>query len=434
MPNEMAPVPRKQVPKKHVPDQQGMDVLLDFLEFIERPRPRSLTDLLKRVLTRSREIAGAEAGAVYTFSRWGGDRHIEAIEVQFDKPGHRVDELRLPVNSSSIAGYVALSGKTVREDDVYDIPPARPYRFNRATDTTANYRCRSMLCFPLTNYEGTVIAVVQLVNRRAPDTGEIAPFSTETAELVPLFNKVIGGVVERTMMVDRIQAQNRRLKDRSKKLAEQRAHIAELRDQTEEAFLLSISLLARAAEIYDEGTGNHIVRVNEYSYFLARELGMDDAFSDQIRYSAQLHDVGKIAVDTAILRKAGRLSASDREEMNRHPIYGHEILRPSDRLHMAAEIALSHHEKWDGSGYPRGLAGEEIPISARIVQMADVYDALRSPRHYKGAMSHASAVRAMLEGDDRIEAKGHFDPGLIEIFADCHQGFAEIWRTFADDE
>ena len=114
-------------------------------------------------------------------------------------------------------------------------------------------------------------------------------------------------------------------------------------------------------------------------------------------------------------------------------IYGYEILHPSERLRMAAEIALNHHEKWDGTGYPRGLKGEEIPISARIVQIADVYDALRAPRHYKGAIDHATAVDVMLKGDARIEPKGHFDPALLEVFARCHTGFDEIWRKFADE-
>ncbi len=410
-----------------------MEVLLDSLEYIERPRPRSLSELYQRLLSRSRKLAGADAGIIYTFSRASGGRQIEAVEAQFQNPRHRLAEFGVSVDNSSIAGHVALSGRTIVEDDAYAIPPDRPYRFNPQCDQRSGYKSRSILCFPLTNFENNVIAVVQLVNRRDGASGEIVPFPTEIVDMVELFKRFVGGAVERTRMVDRIRRQNKRLKNRSKKLAEQRAQIEDLQGQTEEAFRLSISLLARAAEIYDEGTGNHIVRVNEYSHFLAHELGMAPWFCNKIRYSAQLHDVGKIAVDTAVLKKTGTLSPQDREEMNRHPIYGYEILHPSERLRMAAEIALNHHEKWDGSGYPRGLSGEEIPISARIVQIADIYDALRSPRHYKGTIDHATAVDVMLKGDARIEPKGHFDPALLEVFARCHTGFDEIWRKFADE-
>jgi HD-GYP domain-containing protein (c-di-GMP phosphodiesterase class II) len=118
--------------------------------------------------------------------------------------------------------------------------------------------------------------------------------------------------------------------------------------------------------------------------------------------------------------------------MNRHPDYGYKILIQSDRLKMAADIARCHHEKWDGTGYPRGLKGEAIPLSARIVQLADVYDALRSPRPYKTGFSHEEARRIILEGDGRIDPKGHFDPALLTLFAKHDRDFDQIWRSLAD--
>ena len=211
-----------------------------------------------------------------------------------------------------------------------------------------------------------------------------------------------------------------------------RRQIAILKDQTEAAFQLSIRLLARAAELHDEDTGNHIVRVNEYSYLLASRLGLSRSFCTEIRYSAQLHDIGKMSVDQAVLKKRGALTSAERAEMNRHPEYGFQILRHSHRLKMAAEIARCHHEKWDGSGYPRGLKGEAIPLSARIVQLADVYDALRSPRPYKLGMSHDDARRIILDGDSRLDPEGHFDPVLIALFADEHRAMDRIWTRFAD--
>jgi HD-GYP domain-containing protein (c-di-GMP phosphodiesterase class II) len=250
--------------------------------------------------------------------------------------------------------------------------------------------------------------------------------------LIQPINHFVGGAIERADMIERISEQNARLAARSRTLSRQRQQIASLKDQTEEAFQLSIRLLARASELHDEDTGNHILRVNEYSYLLAGRLGMPKAFCDEIRYSAQLHDIGKMSVDQAVLKKRGALDAVDRAEMNRHPDYGHKILIQSDRLKMAADIARCHHEKWDGTGYPRGLKGEAIPLSARIVQLADVYDALRSPRPYKTGFSHDEARRIMLEGDGRVDPKGHFDPALLALFARHDREFDRIWRELAD--
>ena len=161
------------------------------------------------------------------------------------------------------------------------------------------------------------------------------------------------------------------------------------------------------------------------------ELGKSKAFRNEIRYSAQLHDVGKMSINVAILRKEGPLDEDERYEMMRHPEYGFQILSASDRLQMAAEIALNHHEQWDGSGYPAGRKGEEIPISARIVTLADIYDALRSKRSYKPGFTHEQTRRIVLEGDDRFDPRGHLDPRLLDIFAEHHEGMAEIWDSLS---
>ncbi len=144
-----------------------------------------------------------------------------------------------------------------------------------------------------------------------------------------------------------------------------------------------------------------------------------------------MHDVGKIHVHPDILRKKGPLTAEEWEEIRKHCEAGAHILGNHPRLAVAAEIALSHHEKWDGSGYPRGLREEEIPLTGRIVALADVYDALRSRRSYKPGLSHQKAVEIILQGDGR-SMPDHFDPRVLDVFRKRERDFAAIYERLPD--
>ncbi len=197
--------------------------------------------------------------------------------------------------------------------------------------------------------------------------------------------------------------------------------------EVERAFLYTISALARAAEYHDEDTGNHIMRVNRYAEELARALGCEDSFVRTLGYSAQMHDVGKLHVHPDILKKPGRLNAEEWEEVKKHTLYGLHILGDDPRLAMAREVAVSHHERWDGTGYPYGLAGEDIPLSGRIVMMADIYDALRSHRPYKPPFDHQTAVKIITKGDDYLKP-GYFDPRVLEAFGDIHRQMEAIFQ------
>jgi HD-GYP domain-containing protein (c-di-GMP phosphodiesterase class II) len=409
-----------------------VSVLLEFLEFVTGGPQPAVQDLMHRVLVKSRKLTGAEAGSIYIVRSRGRKTQLMPISIQNDLMKVPAEALKLPVDSQSIAGHVARTGERIRVDDVYKIAADLPYRFNPDTDRVTGFRTRSVLCFPLKNYAEEIIGVVQLINKRGSIEHGPVPFTSEDAALIQPINHIVGGAIERALMIERISEQNRRLKERSKALQRQRKRIHTLRDQTEDAFQISIRLLARAAELHDKDTGNHIVRVNEYAYMLASKLGMPASYCEEIRYSAQLHDVGKMSVDSAVLKKGSGLTATERAEMNLHPKYGHEILSQSDRLKMAAEIAMCHHEKWDGSGYPNGLRGDAIPMSARLVQIADIYDALRSSRPYKHGYSHTEACKVITDGDDRIDPQSHFDPRLIDLFRQHHREMDSIWRRLHD--
>ncbi|MDP2258370.1 MAG: HD domain-containing phosphohydrolase [Caulobacter sp.] len=171
--------------------------------------------------------------------------------------------------------------------------------------------------------------------------------------------------------------------------------------------------LAAAAELKDDDTGVHIVRMGYTSALIALALDCPDDWSERLFYASRMHDIGKLGIPDSILKKPGPLTADEREVMNRHPELGWALLADSDNplFQLAAEVALTHHERWDGSGYPGGMAGEAIPLSGRIVGVADFFDALTMDRVYRPAFSDERAL-AMLG-----EASGsHFDPRVVTAF------------------
>ena len=189
--------------------------------------------------------------------------------------------------------------------------------------------------------------------------------------------------------------------------------------------------LACAAEFRDPETACHLDRMSSYSTVLARAAGLSEEHAEMLRRASPMHDVGKIGIPDEVLLKPGRFTAEDRAVMERHPRVGFELLTGSGSplLEMAATVAYTHHEWFDGSGYPRGLAGLDIPIEGRIVAVADVYDALTSSRRYKAAMTHHEATALMLG-----ERGTHFDPWLLDLFLAAEDEVTAIRLAFCEPD
>ena len=197
-----------------------------------------------------------------------------------------------------------------------------------------------------------------------------------------------------------------------------------------ESRLQIVRCLGVAAEYKDNETGRHVIRMSHYARILARWAGYSDEAADELLHAAPMHDIGKIGIPDAILQKSGKLDAAEWDIMRTHTLIGARIIGHHSHglLKLARSIALYHHEKWDGSGYPYGLKGEDIPLPARIIAIADVFDALTSERPYKRAWSVEDAIAHIRE-----QAGKHFDPALVALLDKCLPEMLDIKQKWADE-
>jgi len=215
-----------------------------------------------------------------------------------------------------------------------------------------------------------------------------------------------------------------------KTVKERTAELLAVLTELKEANVEVVQRLVKASEYRDEDTGEHIKRMSYYTKAIAEELKLSSSFVETIMFASMMHDIGKVGISDTILLKPTKLTPEEFESIKSHTIIGAEILAGSHLpyLKMAENIALTHHERWDGTGYPHGLKGEDIPIEGRILIICDQYDALRSKRPYKKGLSHEEVFKIITEGDGRTLPE-HFDPDVLNAFKRCEKLFDDIYNS-----
>jgi response regulator RpfG family c-di-GMP phosphodiesterase len=339
--------------------------------------------MLVTLAEMAREFSAADRATI-----WMSD---EANSTLWTKVAHGMGPITIP-NSAGIVGFVYKNGEIVVSNDPYS-----DSRFNQEVDRKTGYRTKSILAIPIKNSENEIIGALQTINKLASKDD----FNDADVAKLKLVSSYIGNTVE----------------------------LANLHKEIEDTQKEVIFTMGEAGEFRSKETGNHVKRVAEYSYILAQGCGLDDTTSDLLRMASPMHDIGKVAIEDAILKKPGKLTDEEFEIMKTHTTMGYEILRHSKRriISAAATVAYEHHEKFNGRGYPRGLAGEDIHIFGRITALADVFDALGSDRCYKKAWE----LEKIFELFNREKGE-HFDPKIVDTFFKNLDRILEVRDRFRD--
>ncbi|RKY70595.1 MAG: diguanylate cyclase [Candidatus Latescibacterota bacterium] len=343
---------------------------------------RDLDRLLEKIVEEARGFTGADAGTLYLVE----GESLKCVVVQNDslKRWGRLDLPPVPLSPEYVSAYVALTGKVVNIPDVYS---SRDFNFEgpRRYDALTGYRTKSMLVVPMRDHRSRTIGVLQLINALSPE-GKVVPFGKEYEELVLSLASQAAVAIDNARLISDLE-------------------------RTLESF---VEALASTIDARDPYTAGHSYRVMQYTLAMAELDGASPREMKVYEYAALLHDYGKIGVRDAVLLKPGKLDPEEHEEVMKHVVYTQEILSKiyfPEELREVPDIAGSHQEKYDGSGYPRGLKDDEIPRGARIMCVADVFDALTSERPYRPRMPIGQALSVIREG-----AGSHFDPEVVELF------------------
>lgn len=387
---------------------------------------QDLDFLLEEILRGCRLMTNADAGSIYVLQ--DDKLHIryaqnETLQAKL-QPGEKLlySIFSIEVSNKTLSGYCALTGEMVNIPDAYEIPSGSPYSFDPSYDRITNYRTQSILTIPLKINTGEILGVIQIINAK-DKRGRIRPFKREDELLVSHFASNAAMAMQRAKLTRTIIL--RMIK------------MAELRDPKE--------------------TGPHVNRVAGYAAEIYERWAKKKNYSDReiqknldtFRMAAMLHDVGKVAISDVILKKPGRFTPEEFEVMKQHTVAGARLFadKQSEFDEMARVVALTHHENWDGTGYPGkvdlrtgqpleadangrsiGLRGDEIPIWGRIVSLADVYDALRCRRVYKEAWNEDEVLTEM----ERMRGT-KFDPEFLDVFFEVLPNLRQIGERYPDE-
>jgi len=369
---------------KNVRNLDANEVLeLVFVYLAEVSSLQDYDEIMETLANMGKSLTSADRCTVWIVS--------DDKKTIWTKVAHGMPHIELPIDFG-IVGDTILTGKRAIINDVYE-----DERFNPGIDNKTGYKTKSMMIIPMYDYDEEIIGAFQVINHQ----GRTDIFDTQDMEYLTLASTYAAEALI------------------SAKLT---TEIAET--QKEVVFTMGSIGESRSKE-----TGNHVKRVAEYSKILALAYGMDEKEAELLKQASPMHDIGKIAIPDAILKKPGRFDENEREIMNTHAELGYHMIKQSKRalLKTAAIVAYEHHEKYDGTGYPRGLIGEEIHIYGRITALADVFDALGSDRVYKKAWDDKRVFKLLKE-----ERGKHFDPKLIDIFFENLEEILKVRETFKD--
>lgn len=363
-----------------------------------------LQKLLGFILTEARRLTRADAGTLYLVKENKLVFKVSQCQSLTERLGDPIMEeqyqsFEMPISPESIAGYVALTREVLNIPDVRRIPAGSPYHYNRSWDERTGYETRSMLVIPMRKKDGKIVGVLQLIN--ALNKGGVAPFPGGSEKVATSLASQAAVSIENAALAQELQ----------------------------QAHLDTIFRLGVAAEYRDKETANHIKRMSHFSALIAESLKWPKEEVERLFWSSLMHDVGKLGIPDAILQKPGPLTPEERQVMELHSIIGGNILKGSDArlLKQARLVALTHHERYDGKGYPRRLKGEKIPIEGRITILADIFDALSSRRVYKEALPENEVLRILEEGRGVF-----FDPEILPLFLDRLEEAREIQSRYGD--
>ena len=346
--------------------------------------------LIKTIAEETKTALNADRCTVYLYDKETNELYSKVAT------GLDITELRIPADKG-LAGHVLQTGETINIKDAYS-----DKRFNSNIDKITGYRTKNMLCMPIKNFNQDIIGVFQVLNKFDEY------FTPEDEDLLVAIASNAG-----------ISLENAQLFERQRKLLEEQKVVLD-------SF---IETLATSIDARDKITSGHSTRVKMYAVLIAKEFGMEQNDLYILEKAAALHDIGKIGIRDAVLQKEGKLTPEEYKHIQQHVEITHHIL---EKIHMSkdfqqiTEIACSHHEKFDGSGYYRHLKGTDIPFGGRILAVSDVFDAITSKRHYRDKMPIDKVINIIKDG-----AGSHFDPLVVEKFLAIK--LSEIVKVFCTE-